>query len=297
MGLVYNWYNCNSDSCEGLSCNNNICFKQDNWNFNYTTNRLWSYEKFRFGYFEIRCQIIKPTAPKTNKGIGPNFWLWSKKDEISISELDVFEFNGQNSTFCPNIHYRLNDSAPYYHWSPGLNIYVNFNTAHTFAAHWLPQKLNILLDNSLVASTTVNTANLQAMPMIVDVNVPASNYCQFIDATTQFPHNYDVYWVKVYQLKNRCTLDNQICSLASALYGQFRNIQIGGDGCSISVSSGQNIHLVATNSITIDKNVTIGLGATFVAETFPEVVSEHDIPLKSANIPSPPPAGFYNRHY
>jgi hypothetical protein len=296
-GRVDNWYDCSTDSCSGLTCSNSLCWKSDIWRFNYTTNRLWSYDKFKYGYIEICCQISQPTSPKTNQGIGPNFWMWDKYNNETTSELDIFEFNGSTGTFCPNIHYRQSNNSTYYHWNPGNSRFVNFNSPHTFAAHWLPQKISILLDNNVIETTSVNASNLNAMPLIIDVNLPADNYCDFIDPiNTQFPHYYDIYFVKVYQLKNKCTINYHLTNLSTAEYGQYRTIMVSGSGYSVNLTSGQNMHLIATNSITIDKNFSVPIGATFCAEVYPEVQSEHQN-FKSAIIEGPPPSDFYDRHY
>jgi len=54
-----------------------------------------SKETFKYGYFEIRCKLPKPVSPKTNKGKGPNFWLWASNSRVTWSEIDIFEFNGE----------------------------------------------------------------------------------------------------------------------------------------------------------------------------------------------------------
>ncbi len=74
-GWVWNWPFCTEDSCiQGTgfhpcetSYNTPKCWDEDLLDFHFTTNMLISKETFKYGYFEIRCKLPKPTAPKTIK--------------------------------------------------------------------------------------------------------------------------------------------------------------------------------------------------------------------------------------
>lgn len=72
-GLVWRWHLCSDDSCTtGVgyhTCDSSLspprCLDEASLWFNYTTSMLRSKEKFKYGYFEIRCKIPVPSSPKT----------------------------------------------------------------------------------------------------------------------------------------------------------------------------------------------------------------------------------------
>ncbi len=209
-GEVWNWYPCEHDSCSigtGFhECANTHtppkCWDVDSLWFNYTTNQLISKKEFQYGYFEIRCRIPVPDTPKTNTGIGPNFWLWDKDSSIT-SEIDVFEFNGKTNHFISNVHY-IAESGEEHH---GLKnhpdyIVVDDSEFHTYAVHWTPRKIKFYFDDELFVKTRKYADNMVSMPLIIDVNVPLHTMCQLIDTVhTHLPHQYEIDYVRVYQLK------------------------------------------------------------------------------------------------
>jgi len=306
-GWVDNWPLCCSDSCKygsghdictTHSCNE-TCHDGDNVKFNYTTNMLISKETFRYGYYEIRCKIPKPILPKTNKGIGPNFWLWSSSSTVGWSEIDIFEFNGVLNNFTSNVHiediYGDTIHGIPNHPSP---ILVDFNTYHTFAALWTPLKIEFFLDNVLYATANKSVDKLIEMPLIIDVNLPLVSYCQLIDTNnTQFPHNYDIDYVRVYQLKSDCTNDYSICSFDNINYAHYKSISIGGNNCNIVVPNGKNIHLITSESVNIPSNLKVELGASFSHEIIPCFQSIHNFPTRSNSNSylQPPPKSFSKR--
>jgi len=209
-GEVWNWYPCEHDSCHmgtGYhNCNNTHtppkCWDVDSLWFNYTTNQLISKEEFRYGYFEIRCRIPVPDTPRTNTGIGPNFWLWDKDSSI-MSEIDVFEFDGRNNHLISAIHFENADGDTLH----GLKnhpdyIVVDDSEFHTYAAHWTPRKITFYFDGKAFVKTRKFADEMVSMPLIIDVNVPLHTMCQLIDTShTQLPHHYEIDYVRVYQLK------------------------------------------------------------------------------------------------
>jgi hypothetical protein len=307
-GWVWNWPLCTADSCnQGTGyhpCQTShtppICWDEDLLKFNYTTSMLISKETFKYGYFEIRCKLPKPAPPKTNKGIGPNFWLWSGAGPtVTWSEIDIFEFNGENTTFGSSIHYE----DVYGNISHGIPnnvppIYVDFYTFHTFSALWTPQKIDFFLDGNLYISTNIHVEDLLDMPLIIDVNFPLHTMCQLLDSVnTQLPHNYEIDYVRVYQLKSNCNTDYSICSYNNINYAHYKTISIGGNGCNVVVPSGQKLNLISSEGITIISNFTIEEGGEFSLEILPCFQSIHTFPstTKSELYPQQAPESFYKR--
>jgi len=307
-GWVDNWPLCTSDSCKKGTgygaCETShtppYCWDHDLVKFNYTTGMLISKETFKYGYFEIRCKLPKPTSPKTSKGIGPNFWLWSGAGPtVTWSEIDIFEFNGENTTFGSAIHYEdINGNVSHGIPNNVPPIYVDFSTFHTFSALWTPQKIDFYLDGNLYISSNLHVQDLLDMPLIIDINFPLHTMCQLLDpVNTQLPHNYEIDYVRVYQLKSNCNTDYSICNFNNINYAHYRNISVGGNGCNVTVPNGQNLHLIASGDLNIISNFTVELGAGFSYDIIPCFQSIHTFPskLKSATSPQPAPESFYKR--
>lgn len=305
-GWVWNWPLCTSDSCsQGTGyhpCDTSYtppkCFDEDVLNFNYTTNMLISKEFFKYGYFEIRCKIPVPEYPKNNKGIGPNFWLWWAGNNVSWSEIDIFEFDGSNNKFGSSIHYEdiygnALHGVPDY---PDL-ITVSDTLFHKYAVYWDPYVLKFYFDDQLYASATFDASVFIPMPLIIDVNFPLHTMCQLIDpVNTQLPHNYEIDYVKVYQLKSDCTVDYTICTNNNINYEHYKSISIGGTGCNVIVANGHKMNLISSDGINIFSNFTVDLGGEFSLDVLPCFQSVHNFPTaKSANLPQPAPASFYKR--
>lgn len=201
-GTVWNWPPCDSSACLGLECNNNHCFRgNDTMCFEYTTGMLISKQSFRYGYFEMRCKFPMPQFPKTNKGVGPNFWLWAGGDSVvTWSEIDIFECNGQTNECAANLHYEDRHGTQFHNIKSSPTLKPDFTTFHTFSALWTPQKIEFFIDDSLYLTTRRYVRNLTAMPLIINLNFPLHTMCQTIDTeNTQLPHYYEIDYVRVYQ--------------------------------------------------------------------------------------------------
>lgn len=63
---------------------NNISIPDGMYNFKYTAGLIWSKQKYKYGYFEIRFK-----CPKNAKGVWPAFWTFggNKNDEIDFFEI------------------------------------------------------------------------------------------------------------------------------------------------------------------------------------------------------------------
>ena len=208
-GEVWNFPSCIDDSCHSGAgyhpCNYQhdppICLDTDSIWFNYTTNEITTNERFKYGYFEIRCRIPVPEYPKTNTGIGPNFWLWNGAGDVSWSEIDVFEFDGSTNAFGSSIHYE-DAHGDTIHGIPDhpANIIVEDSQFHKYALHWKPHIIHFYFDDQLYLSTRYFTGKLIEMPMIIDVNFPLHTMCQLMDSVnTHLPHYYEIDYVRVYK--------------------------------------------------------------------------------------------------
>lgn len=305
LGEVWNWPLCTDDSCNmGVgyhACDYSHtppkCWDVDNVWFKHTTNQLISHEKFKYGYFEIRCKIPIPSYPKTNTGVGPNFWLWWAEGDVSWSEIDIFEFDGSNNKFGSAIHYEdaHGDTLHGIPDHPPL-ITVGDSKYHKYAVHWEPHELKFYFDDQLYLTTRLYADDLVAMPMIIDVNFPLHTMCQLLNSNTQLPHQYVIDYVKVYQLKYDCNGDYHICNNTGTDLIDYEDVSIGGAGCNPKVTSGNTLD-ISSNSISVDGSVTIEVGGQLNYSYSPCYESFHIMPTtaKSATIPTSAPESYYKR--
>lgn len=276
VGRCNTWPDCASDSCAGKTCytggdGRSMCSDEDYHQFNYTTGMLISKERFKYGYFEIRCKIHKPLSGKTNKGIGPNFWLWGKDEQVEWSEIDIFEFGGE-SIFVPNVHFESgNDTMHSLLSKPEIK--VDFSTFHTFSLLWTPRELRFYFDGDLITSTTRYADRLVAMPIIVDVNLPAMNYCYLPPSNAQFPHTYEIDYVKVYQKINNCNKSYILCDETSSVLSNYEEVTVN-ENCSPIISTDQTID-ISSFKVSIDGNVKIEPGGTIKYNQIDCFDSEH----------------------
>lgn len=250
--------------------------------FNYTTAKwLMSNQRFKYGYFEIKCQLPQLTANQNNKGIGANFWLWHHNypgENVCWSEIDIFEFksppNLGSHNYTMAAHSEKCDTDAH-HYTTDYNFgSIDFATPHIFAVAWYPSRIDYFIDNNLIYSISENTSpnfplsviqDLQPMPLILDVNVFTD--AETPDDNTLFPYNYDIDYIKVYALNtSKCYNTYNNCDLNTYENSIYDNIIIGGS-CNPTIINGQNKFLRAVNGITINGGFTIELGATFAAET------------------------------
>jgi len=230
LGQVSNWPPCNPDK-PGYSINNKKCKDEcsvrgeDNisrcWTtetlpFKYTTGMLYSKQKFKKGFFEIRFKLPpEPPAPYKHQGFCPNFWLWGNNPPVNYySELDVFEIivlnglQGDTNKFTSTVHYSDKNvhKRQKAHTESYGNKLKNDTAWHTAAAWWTDKFVKFYVDDSLYYTVQdvkeVPVEKLAEMYMIIDVNAPVDGRCNnFDEKYTQFPYVYEVDYVRVYQLK------------------------------------------------------------------------------------------------
>ena len=184
--------------------------------FKYTTGMLFSRQKFRYGYFEIRFKLPPvPQAPYTHEGFGPNFWLYgNKRPENYTSEIDIFEIialnPGRNDSnrYTSTVHYSDKDVPlhPTAHTEEIGNRLKNDTAWHTAAAWWTEDFIKFYFDGALYYTVQerkdIPVDKLVEMNLIIDVNSPTSGRCNnFNEKYTQFPYVYEIDYVRVYQKK------------------------------------------------------------------------------------------------
>lgn len=304
----------------------NGIWTRDTIPFQYTTAMLLSKNIYRFGYFEIRFRLPQPpNPPKRHLGFGPNFWMFGADTDGSEgwvnhwSEIDVFEINSfdigvNNNLYTNNAHYRNCDNSSCHIQDGQAFGYISNNTWHTAAVNWTPSKIEFYLDGNKLREFPCNQLNyppdsLVAMPMWVDINSPATNFCMAFDTInsngTSFPYIYEIDYVKVWQLKQACDTAKLYCNFVPTNYNSklYKSVTIGGTNCNSTISNQSNTSIYATDYILLNEGVSIDNQSNVLFNI--EDCRDNQFGVKSLkslllNNPNPPPPAFIERqkcHY
>jgi beta-glucanase (GH16 family) len=153
-----------------------------------------------YGRFEIRAK--SPNGPNNSKGLWPAFWL--RPNDGGNGEIDVVELPGGS-------YYRQATLGIFYDYSPvkqdvGARIpdggYPG-DGFHTYATEWEPGVLRWYIDGVKVwernTSTTPWFDKVFNKPYNLRLNFQTGGWLGNPDASTQFPADFVVDYVRVYQ--------------------------------------------------------------------------------------------------
>ena len=186
--------------------------------YDYTSAKLKTKGLFSktYGRYEIKAKL------PTGKGLWPAFWMLPEQDKYgawaSSGEIDVMEaWGSQPDKVAGTIHYGENwpnnkYTGKDYHFPAGGRI----DQWHTYAVEWEPGELRWYVDGNLYQtqndwySKGKNTATNYSYPAPFDqnfylvMNLAVGGWFDGeVDATTKFPAEMEVDYVRVYDLKNR----------------------------------------------------------------------------------------------
>jgi hypothetical protein len=304
--LVTNYYSCGDIFCTDTTCRTvdsvrYYCIGRDSALFNYTTAMLYSKNKFKYGYFELKFKIPPaPTPPATNSGYTIDWWLWAGESNGHSSEIDMYEIRGQDSTYTNNVHY-YSDSTDqdqagitYFH-SPHLN-----SSWHVSALEWAPDKIDFYLDGNKIRSYPFKPDSMIPMPMIIDLDANATNFHDGIDTVqTVFPYEIDIDYVRVYQLSPACSTSKNVCVYTPATYDSiYQSLSFGGV-CTPTITSSSNVTFRATEYILLDQGFTIDSTSQMLLDIVPCQDDQHCglRTIQPAIVIEPPPPSFLKRKF
>lgn len=173
--------------------------KKDYLNKKYTSARINSTGKgdWKYGRFEVKAKL------PYGQGLWPAIWMlpteWVYGGWPLSGEIDIMEELGQNNK---KIYGTIHFGDP--HQSSGGEYTLpnaDFsNDYHVFAIEWLPSQINWYVDSTLFFSTKIGKPFDQKFHFVLNVAV-GGNWPGSPDATTHFPQQMKIDYVRVYQLK------------------------------------------------------------------------------------------------
>lgn len=169
----------------------------------YTSARLKTQDKYAVKYGRVAARLKLPKG----QGIWPAFWMLG--DDIKTAgwpkcgEIDVMEFIGKT----PGTAYFTLD-GPGYSGAGGLSKSApvsNPDAFHTYGIEWAPESITFLLDDQPVRTLTpkdlpAGTKWVYDHPHFLLLNLAVGGgWPGNPDATTVFPQDYVIDWVRVWQ--------------------------------------------------------------------------------------------------
>lgn len=237
----------------------------------------------QFGYIESRIKLPH------GYGFWPAFWTFAGSgiSASNVAEIDIFEMLGSkppnivgtniHKDYCPSTNATCNalydqlcpnDDPNILCYGQDLNI-INFNYTdwHLYGIEWTPSKIIWYIDN-LPVRTINNPGIIDPVRIILNFAIDPNT---LPNQTTPFPSNMLVDHVKVYQLKNDCNTNLNVCNYNFGTHDNKvkKNITIGNGSCSNSLNIGQNIYLRASESVLINGEFTVPVGSNLYIDVNP----------------------------
>jgi len=259
---------CPSALCINHACDTNIwntsyCYYDSLVPFKFSGAMLLGKEKFKYGYIEMRYKL-RDLQQSPYNAYGPNLWMWASDTSARYSEIDIFEQQGTKWHMAMNFHFRkynpdssnvwkdtvfwhgvgkqVTISSPY----PSIldeSLEYNGGTWHTVGCEWTPDYIDTYYDSDdtirRFSVSKIPVDRLIAMPLIIDLYMPAAQYCiPFDSIKTYRPFNYDIDYIRVYQINqdsNCASTSGYFPSFATNNYTSrlYRDLTIGGGGSAI----------------------------------------------------------------
>lgn len=238
----------------------------------YKSGAVYSNFQYKYGYWEISAKM-----PAGYQGYWPAFWLLAQGPNSCITppndgyynEIDNIENSGGDSQFTDS--YGLN-----YHWrdlntcnrmSYGetimparLQINGNITNENKYGLFWEPGKMTWYF-NDVPVRTIIDPVYTPDHAMSTIINFAIDPYNP-PDIYTFFPANFEINYLKIWQLQADCNTSVSFCSNFNATSWNSiskvkKTITIGGAGCTDNISTSSNVNFWATDYILISEGTTI----------------------------------------
>lgn len=253
---------------------------------------------FRYGYFEIRCQL------PVHDGAFPAFWLWDSKNNNYYEEIDIFEVSryftdpqyapwtlnpnpqGINdiNTFTNGLYYNDSGSSSGSNTSqsrkyPAVSYNTDLTDWHVFACEWLPESIIWYCDGNIV-NEYHNPDSIPHHHLSLITNYAIDRYALQSHSVYGYPEWQDsasmvIDYIKIHQLKWNCDTDAQIAcqsDLDGFVYEVKKNIFITSSIGSVQVGNSDKVTFRATDSFDITGPFQVNSGGemTVIMQSCPD---------------------------
>lgn len=252
----------------------------------YYSGAIEAIEKFRYGYFEIRCKT------PVHRGAFPAFWLWGNGLR-RYEEIDIFEYSWNitmpENNPSPELGYpyvfntgMFFDYDAHGHRRPFAMKVVRFPESvpdmtqwHTFGLEWLPGRLVWYFDDEVV-NEFYDADNIPYGYMTLKANYSMDNWSLVHpwDSTTApitfVGDTMMIDYIRVYHFNTACDEDVVIskASQLDTINSMKHSLTIASTGRAVVIPSSINKTLRA-ETITLGEDVEIALGAQLTLFALP----------------------------
>lgn len=254
---------------------------------NYPTGDLYYFsgtmdctQKFRYGYFEIRCKL------PVHQGAFPAFWLWNghEGNGAFYEEIDIFEYSwwittttynpstpGFGSPRCFTCGFIFNDTANVLEGHDHAQTFPilpstspDLSEWHTFSCEWLPDHIIWYCDDN-VCNSYFEADTIPHRKLTLKVNYAIDNYYQHNG--TPWPGGImTIDYVKVYQLNWDCSTDEVIAQQSDLDYFNYAVKK------SITITSAiEPVNIESTNKVTFRATDSFEINGSFQVDSTGEL--------------------------
>lgn len=229
--------------------------------YNYKSGAIEFTKTFKYGYYEIRCKLPKPSF-----GNFPAFWLYSEINRYN--EIDVFEqriTTDEKQRIFGTYWEKKNGLKGYQQYSEKREVTDTYYSAsfHTFAVKWSPGVVVWYIDG-VQKGISDNSELVPKDPMWLKANYAIDTYSKI--ENKNFPMEMVIDYIRVYQLK--CEHNKSVTLTTNSQLRNYspsvkKNIIVKGTQSKVE----KNLHLMATDGVEIKGDFEVPLGVEFCAET------------------------------
>ncbi len=282
--IGYNWGGSTAFSNQNVTVSNGVlslevtgdqyCFNVPPDYIGYKTGGIWSlYESYSYGYIEIYAKLpgfIDKYGVAHGDKFWPAFWTYNQpvgSCKINHDEIDVIDqccnhYADAKTTgsgwWDDDKNCSLARSAPNHKHTSSVPL---CNTWHKFAVEWNTNRQVFYFDDEPFYET--HTAiDMDPMRVVIDLQLdgPSNFY-----PDTPFPEYFKIDYFRYYQLRKDCRTSVTILNnndLINYHYSVKSDITFGNGTGSITLNSNDVMYFRAVNTITINGDLTVPLGAT-----------------------------------
>lgn len=242
------------------------CVRQYNTGQPYSYTSGWVETKqaynTQYGYIEARIKF------PYGVGLWPAFWTFVGEGVLNssnVAEIDIAEMLGElgSEVMTTNIHKHYPDD--YFLSIKPLNGYY-WGDWHKYGVEWSPSKIIWYLDDNPIRIFP-NNGIVDPVRLILGVGLrPNVNLGSMV-----FPYKMYTDYVKVYNLKQDCNINLNLCDYWFPNYDNRvkQSITIGNGNCNNTVYPNQNIILRASDGITINGSFEVQSGGQIYMDVNP----------------------------
>lgn len=232
---------------------------------------------FKYGYIETRMKV------SYHYGLWPALWTfkgWTVSSSLNAAEIDMVEIllgeHYYTDTVTFNLHYTYDDiNTPENENTPEPTAYEkidigNFNNVYiTYGLEWNPNEI-IWYINGVPRKTFSNHEIHDKVKYIISLAVQHGALGP--NESTPTVSNMYIDYVKIYQQHGQCALAYNACNFDYNTYESTvkKGIVIGGVGCSSSLPINANLYLNAVETVLINGEFTVPLGAAMTVQIEPD---------------------------